>query len=557
MLVKYNLLLGQRIILAFEIKERDLLGRIGRLETKRGLVETPILLPVINPAIQPISPTAMQREFGCKALITNAYIIKKHSAEKAVKRGVHRLLDFEGAVMTDSGAYQILVYGNVEATNSDIIQFQEQIDTDIATILDVPTGWRVSKEHAQNTVEETVKRAKELFKIKSRDDILWVGPVQGGVHLDWVAKSAKAMSKMPFQVHALGSPTQVMEQYVFDALVDMIMAAKCNLPPNRALHLFGAGHPFIFALVVALGCDLFDSAAYAIYARDDRYMTETGTTRLTKLEYFPCSCPVCSRTSPANVKESPKTERQRFLARHNLHISLNEIKKVKQAIMEGRLWDHLEMRSHGHPALLQAVKRLEKYTEYLEANSPVTKRHGIFFYSSVGLNRPEVARHEGRLLERYAPSGQAEILVLLPQTRFRPFHRSREHRRLIEEIERKLGNKRHLVHICTYAAPFGVVPMELDEVYPLSQYEVASPFDSETLNHVADHVRSYIKQSHYRKVLLFDDPEIWKGRVFSACKAICKTKRFPLKVFSPARPWSKSTINRMFNTLHKTLNEET
>jgi 7-cyano-7-deazaguanine tRNA-ribosyltransferase len=58
-----------------------------------------------------------------------------------------------------------------------------------------------------------------------------------------------------------------MEQYLFDILVDMIIAAKMNLPPERPLHLFGAGHPFMFALAVALGCDLFDSAAYAIYAR--------------------------------------------------------------------------------------------------------------------------------------------------------------------------------------------------------------------------------------------------------------------------------------------------
>jgi len=124
-------------------------------------------------------------------------------------------------------------------------------------------------------------------------------------------------------------------------------------------------------------------------------------------------------------------------------------------------------------------------------------------------------------------------------------------------MEQRLGEKKRLVHICTYAAPFGVVPRELDEVYPLSQYEAASPFDSETLNHVADLVRSYIRQAHYRKVMLLNDPENWEGRVFSACKAICKTKRIPLKVFSPARPWNKSAISRMINTLHNTLSDKT
>ena len=150
------------------------------------------------------------------------------------------------------------------------------IDTDIATILDIPTGWDVTKGYARYTVKETLKRAKALKKMVTRNDLLWVGPVQGGQYLDLVAKSAKEMGKLPFQVHALGSPTPVMEQYKFDVLVDMIITAKMNLPPDRPLHLFGAGHPFMFSLAVALGCDLFDSAAYALFARQDRYLTESG-----------------------------------------------------------------------------------------------------------------------------------------------------------------------------------------------------------------------------------------------------------------------------------------
>ena len=102
--------------MAFEIQERDLLARIGRLKTKSGTVETPLLLPVINPAVQPISPKTMGETLGCEALITNAYIIKKHFKEKALRTGIHRLLNFNGVVVTDSGAYQLLTYGDVDVT---------------------------------------------------------------------------------------------------------------------------------------------------------------------------------------------------------------------------------------------------------------------------------------------------------------------------------------------------------------------------------------------------------------------------------------------------------
>jgi len=537
--------------MSFEIANRDLMARIGRFETKSGFVETPLLLPVINPNVQTVLPKTLEEEFSCRALITNAYIIQKNFKEAAAEKGLHDLLNFKGVIMTDSGAYQLLIYKGVETSPEEIVHFQETIDTDIATILDIPTGWGVSKKYARHTVNETIKRAKALEKMKTRDDIAWVGPVQGGQYFDLVAKSAKEMAKIPFQIHALGSPTPVMEQYKFDTLVDMIVTAKMNLPPDRPLHLFGAGHPFMFALAVALGCDLFDSAAYALFAREDRYLTESGTTKLSELEYFPCSCPACSKTDPENVKALPKEERQKMLAEHNLHVSFCELRKIKQAITEGRLWEHLEMRAHGHPALLQAVKKLGKYSEYLEKQSPVTKRSGIFFFSSLGLARPEVVRYRKRLLDRYSPPPKAKILLLLPQTQTKPFHNSKEHETVMKGIQQSLGDTVDLVHVCTYAAPFGVIPTELDAVYPLSQNEIASPFDAETVLYVAKQVANYIKNTNYERVILLRDPNVWMGKIVAACRRACKKKKVPFTTLRERDPWAKNTIEHLASVIQE------
>ncbi len=537
--------------MSFEIVDRDLLARIGKFETKSSVVETPLLFPVINPGIQPIPPKTLEEEFGCRALITNAYIINKNFKETAIEKGLHEFLNFSGSIMTDSGAYQLLIYKDIEVTPKEIVQFQEAIDTDIATILDIPTGWGVPKEYAQYTVKETIKRAKALEKTKSRDDLAWVGPVQGGQYLDLVAKSAKEMGKLPFQIHALGSPTPVMEQYKFDTLVDMIMAAKMNLPPERPLHLFGAGHPFMFSLAVALGCDLFDSAAYALFARQDRYLTDSGTTRLNELEYFPCSCPACNKTDPETVRALPKQERQKLLAEHNLHVSFYELRRIKQAITEGRLWEHMEMRAHGHPSLLQALKKVAKYREYLEKQSPITKKGGIFFFSSLGLARPEVVRYRQRLLDRYSPPPKPKILLLLPQTRKKPFHTSKEHETVMTQMQQTLGDKVDAVHVCTYSAPFGVIPTELDDVYPLSQNMIAYPFDHETLSYVAQQVASYIKKTGYERVILLRDPNIWKGKITSACRLTCKKKKVPFITLHERDPWDKSTIEHLVEVLQE------
>jgi 7-cyano-7-deazaguanine tRNA-ribosyltransferase len=535
--------------MSFEIVNRDLLARIGKFETKSGLVETPMLFPVINPGIQPIPPKTLEQEFGCKALITNAYIINKNFKKAAIEKGLHNFLDFSGSIMTDSGAYQLLIYKGVETTPKEIVQFQEAIDTDVATILDIPTGWGVSKEYARYTVKETIKRAKALEKMKSRDDLAWVGPVQGGQYLNLVAQSAREMGKLPFQIHALGSPTPVMEQYKFDVLLDMIANAKMNLPPERPLHLFGAGHPFMFALAVAFGCDLFDSAAYALFARQDRYMTELGTTRLEELQYFPCSCPVCNKTEPETVRALPREERHNLLAEHNLHVSFCELRRIKQAITEGRLWEHMEIRAYGHPSLLQALKKVKKYSEYLERQSPVTRKGGIFFFSSLGLARPEIVRFRQRLLDRYSPPQNARVLLLLPQTLKKPFHTSKEHESVMEQMRQILGDIVDIIHVCTYSAPFGVVPGELDDVYPVSQNVIAYPFDYETLRYVAQQVADYIKNTNYKRVVLLRDPTIWRGKIAVACRQACKKRAIALVILSERDPWAKNTIEHLVQEL--------
>ena len=542
--------------MTFEIKERDLLARIGRLKTKNGTVETPLLFPVINPAIQPIPPKKIQEVFGCEALITNAYILKKRFQNKPAEKGLHKFLDFNGVIMTDSGAYQILRYGDIETTPKEIVEYQEKIDTDIATILDYPTGWKVTRKHAEQTVNTTIKRAEQLFKTKTRKDILWVGPVQGGTHLDLITKSAQEMGKLPFQIHALGSPTEIMQNYRFNILVDMIMTAKMKLPIEKPLHLFGAGHPFMFSLAVALGCDFFDSAAYAIYARENRYMTEHGTQRLNELEYFPCPCLKCTKTTPKEALEMLTKERQAFLAEHNLYACQAEIKRIKQAIKNGRLWEHLQQRAHGHPTLLQALKGLKKYEDHIEKHSPAVKKSGIFFFDSTGLARPEVVRHRKKLRERYSPPKEAKILLLMPQTKTKPFSKSKELKETAKLLHNKFKEHQNKIHICIYTPPLGVVPTELDEVYPLSQHETALPPDKETIEYITKQIIEYINNTNYETIVLVNDPENWNKNVLNTCKKTCRRKNIKFKYLNIKEKRSKSMLTTLKKILQKTLSEQ-
>lgn len=540
--------------MSFEIKEKDLLGRIGKLKTKSGVAETPLMFPVINPSIQLVTPRKLMETFGFEAIITNAYILKTRYQDKPAKEGLHHFLDFDGPVMTDSGAYQILVYGDVKVSQKEIVAYQEAIGSDIAVMLDIPTGWKITKEQASVTVAETLRRAKELFQIKTRDDILWVGPVQGGRHLDLVARSAVQMGKLPFKIHALGSPTEVMESYRYDVLAEMILTAKKRLPIERPLHLFGAGHPAMLSLAVMLGCDLFDSAAYAIYAREDRYMTENGTWRLGEIDYFPCCCPRCSSLTPRELENLPKNEKEIFLAEHNLYVCQAELRRIKQAIREGRLWEHTEMRVHNHPALLSALKKLREHKDILEKFSPTVKSSGYFYFDSTGLVRPEITHYHKRLTERYSPPKEARTLLLVPQTRNKPFHKAPEFKK-IRQLFRIIGEKlAPQVHVCIYAAPFGVIPLELDEVYPLSQHEAALPLDLETINYVAGETAAYIRRASYAGVVLLNDSKLWRDTIKTAVSEVCSKKGIMYDSVD-AEIGSKEILVRLEKIFRKQLSE--
>ncbi|ALV61711.1 archaeosine tRNA-ribosyltransferase type 1 / archaeosine tRNA-ribosyltransferase PUA domain [Thermococcus sp. 2319x1] len=378
----------------FEIKARDAAGRIGKIEVNGKKLETPAIMPVVNPKQLIVTPKEL-KEMGFDVIITNSYIIYKDEElrEKALEKGIHELLDYDGIVEVDSGSFQLMRYGGIDITNREIIEFQHKIGVDIGTFLDIPTIPDAPREKAEEDLRITLERAKEAEELKK---IAMNATVQGSTYPDLRTYAAKKLSEMNFEIHPIGAVVPLMEGYRYRDLVDVVIASKIGLRPDRPVHLFGAGHPMIFALAVAMGIDLFDSASYALYAKDDRYMTPEGTKRLEELEYFPCSCPVCSRHTPQEMREMPKEERTRLLALHNLWVIREELNRVKQAIKEGTLWELVDERSRSHPKMFAAYKRLLEYKDYLEENEPITKASAFFKVSEEIMRTPIVLRAKQR-----------------------------------------------------------------------------------------------------------------------------------------------------------------
>jgi 7-cyano-7-deazaguanine tRNA-ribosyltransferase len=458
------------------VLERDLAGRIWELKTRGGSIETPYLFPVVDPVRQEL-PVEEIKNLGFPAVITNAYL--------AWKRGwrgrIHDLLGSKNLiVMTDSGAYQLLEYGEVEVTNREIIEIEKMFDPEIAVILDVPTGDSLSRERASWTVEETLRRGREALDLIDREKRLWVLPVQGGIFKDLVERSASEASQLDFDIYALGSPTRFMERYQYEIVSDMIRAARTRLPWDRALHLFGAGHPMIIPFATAFGVDLFDSASYILFAREGRYMTERGTLRLERMGYFPCSCPVCSKYTPKELMEMEERERVVLLAKHNLLVVRKIINETKEAIREGRLWELLVSMSRGHPSLLSLLRKIEKdHAEWLELFSPSSKgsaRSSLIFEDDGAFN-PRVHRMKKFLELEYIPPPIFRKAVVLPIYFRVPDARSRGE-----------------AHVLYYAPAFGLIPAELSGIFPVGQSVYQKVLSEEEQIRIASSLIKYMEK---------------------------------------------------------------
>jgi 7-cyano-7-deazaguanine tRNA-ribosyltransferase len=426
----------------FEVREYDARGRLGELSVPRRdvTVTTPALLPVVNPHVQTVPPARLA-ELGAEILITNSYVL--HGSDElrgpALERGVHDLLDFAGAIMTDSGSFQLAEYGDIDVTTPEILRFQHDIGSDIGTPVDIPTPPDADRDRAESewaTTRERLDRAGEV----ETGEMLVTAPVQGSTFPDLRERAGREAAGTGLDVFPVGAVVPLLNDYRFADVTDVVVAAKRGLGEAAPVHLFGAGHPMMFALAVATGCDLFDSAAYALYARDGRYLTVRGTEHLADLSTFPCSCPVCCEHTPEGLRDTDEEERHTLLAEHNLHVSFAEMRRVRQALESGNLLELVEARARGHPAMLDGYRQLLEHADWLEGTDPVSK-DPFFYLSSESAHRPEVRRHQERL-RRLDPEGD----VLLTE-----------------------GEPNDGYDECWHLhPPFGPVPRALRDVYPLT-----------------------------------------------------------------------------------------
>ncbi len=368
----------------FEIKKRDGLGRIGKLKIKDKVIETPTLAVVLNPNNMIVDMKFIKRYIKPQLIMTNAYILMRSKyRDEIIEKGIHKFFGFDGVIYTDSGTFQMYSRGDVKISNEQTIEFQKKIKSDIITPLDVFTLPEDSYKESKRKMEETLKRISYLRKTSEEEKIEYVFPIQGGRYISLREEMAEKSNKYDATLYAIGGIVPLMEQYRYRELMKIIFAIKSKINPSFPIHAFGAGHPMIFGLLVMAGIDIFDSASYSLYAQEGRYLTENKTLDIKEIEYLPCDCPVC-------IDKTPKEMSKEDIAKHNLFIIFKEIRRIKESIRTGNLYEYVEQRIGAHPELIKAYRLLKdkKIKALLIESESSTKQTSIYWVRDETKYRP-------------------------------------------------------------------------------------------------------------------------------------------------------------------------
>ncbi len=385
----------------FEVDCSDGEARIGKLHTKKGIVETPFFMPV-STKMTPKHINSMQlNDMKIPAVISNAFILSMRPGSEFVGKmgGIGKMMNFNGVNFTDSGGFQMYsptiyhrandsgIYFKNPFTNEKIfmtpeenMKIQLELNSDVAMCLDSMPMYEESYEDIKEAVRKTIKWAKKCKKthdsLKSdfgnstqdkksnaesvnkslvAEDTevkyqLLFGITQGGKYEDLRKECIEEFLKLDFDGHSIGGfglgETREEEQAI-------IRLHKEMLPPEKPIYLMGIGDPVEILEAIELGCDIFDSRLPTQNARRGSLFTSAGRLRILRKEHefseepldSECDCFVCKNYTRSYIRFLLKEEEavgKELASYHNIYFLNNMIVNAKKAIRENRFQEFLK-----------------------------------------------------------------------------------------------------------------------------------------------------------------------------------------------------------------------
>ncbi|HHU54526.1 MAG TPA: tRNA guanosine(34) transglycosylase Tgt [Mollicutes bacterium] len=361
MKIKYNLL----------HKDVNSEARYGKLETKRGIFETPMFMPVGTLAnVKTLTPEEL-KEVNSGIILSNTYHLWLRPGEDIVAKagGLHKFMNWDGPILTDSGGFQvfslaekknILEEGVFFKSHLDgkklfltpelSIEIQNKLNSDIAMSFDECPPYPVTYDYMKNSVERTLRWAKRGKNVHNNPNQALFGIVQGGEFEDLRKFSAIETVKMDFDGYSIGG-TSVGEDK--DTMYKMVEYSTPYIPSDKVRYLMGVGDPIDIIEGVIRGVDIFDCVLPTRLARHASAFTKYGKLNLKNAKFKEdfttldptCECYTCQNYTKAYLRHlfvSKESLGGRLLSIHNIRFLIKLTEELREAIKENKILEYRE-----------------------------------------------------------------------------------------------------------------------------------------------------------------------------------------------------------------------
>jgi archaeosine synthase len=310
------------------------------------------------------------------------------------------------------------------------------------------------------------------------------------------------------ELYVLGAAKQL--DYHARDFVNSIIKLKESTRTDSLLYVPALATPENLSILVYMGVDIVDENLPTIKGYQDIYLTNSGEYHLDRLHEFPCTCPVCLSSTPEELIKHPIKERAEALIRHNTLKLGEEMRMIREQIRAGHLREYVERQCRARPWLTASLRFIDAEGTFLEKRTPLFRSSTLYANTSESMNREEIKRFAQRVLERYTPP-DLDTLVLLPCSAKKPYSTSTSHQKFINA----LGKYRRYVHEVIITSPMGVVPRELELMYPAAHYDtpVTGYWDKVERAWVGGCLRSYLQKNNYKNII---------AHVHGAYREICE-----------------------------------
>lgn len=344
-------------------------ARRGVLHTPHGDVQTPVFMPVGTQAtVKAMKPedVADLGHDGAHIILSNTYHLYLRPGHELIAKagGLHKFMNWNGAILTDSGGFQVFSLGDLRKISEEGVKFRSYLDgsshmftpetsidvqnalgADIIMAFDECCPYPSDREYTKKSLERTtrwLKRCKDHHKNVENQSLF--GIMQGGMYKDLRAESAKQIVDLDLPGYSIGGlsvgePKELMYE-IMDDCVDY-------LPKEKPRYLMGVGSPDCIFEGVERGIDMFDCVLPTRVARNGMAMTSHGRVNIKNAKYAEdfspldseCDCYCCRTYSKAYLRHLFRSDEilsSMLLSEHNLHFLVRLAEQIREAIDEDR-----------------------------------------------------------------------------------------------------------------------------------------------------------------------------------------------------------------------------